>query len=348
MIHRILTEVETTDPGRLAESLTLLPDQLAAGWNAAGSLKLPSGLSAVDSILVAGMGGSHLGPRIAASVFDSQLKKSIVVHSDYGLPGWVGRRTLVVASSYSGGTEETLSAYAEAGKRGAHRVVLAGGGTLAAAAKRDLIPAIVFPTETNPSGQPRFGVGLSFGAFTHLLQRIGALPSSHVTSAKLVAGGRSATLKARGWANPTAKMLVGKVPVLIGAEHLIGNLGAAANQFNENAKTVALWFPLPDLNHHLLEGLSQPKDVIRKLTVIGFDSAQYRAQNRKRLALTLGIFKKQGAKTLNVRPVGSSLLDEALFVLAWSGAVSVELAQKTKQKAHEIPWVEYFKEQLAK
>lgn len=339
--------MSTAIPGRLSESLALLPDQLKAGWKAAEDASIPAHFRTVASVVVAGMGGSHLGPRIAASVFADQLRTPVVIHADYGLPAWVGKRRLVVASSYSGGTEETLSAYREARRRKLPLVALCGGGALAARARRDRVPSIIFPTDTNPSGQPRFGVGLSFGAFCHLLVRLGALPKSTVSAAMLTAGGRAAVRRATGWASPTARMLSGTVPLLIGAEHLIGNLHTAANQFNENAKTLALWYPLPDLNHHLLEGLTQPKSTVRNLTVVAFDSPRYRTENRKRLALTLGIFKKQGAKTLRVRPVGSSALDEALFVLAWGGAVSVELARKTKQQAHEIPWVEYFKKQLA-
>ncbi len=336
------------DPGRLSESLALLPEQLASGWRAASRTTLPSVLRATDAVLVAGMGGSHLGPRIAASVFAGQLTKPILFHADYGLPAWANKRTLVVASSYSGGTEETLSALKEAVKRGIPAVALSGGGKIAAAASRAKRPSIVFPTDTNPCGHPRFGVGLSIGASTRLLVRTGALPTSAVTTDALEHGARQALKRSVGWTRPGATMLTGKVPVLIGAEHLVGNLHAGANQFNENAKTVALHFPLPDLDHHLLEGLSQPREVVRKLVAVGFDSQHYSPRNRKRLRLTLAIFKKRGAKTLTVRPVGTTKLDEALFMLAWSGTVSVALARKTKKKPQLIPWVEYFKQQLAR
>lgn len=344
---RYTSPVKQPDFRPLTDSLALLPEQLAAGWGATADVRLPSSLRSARAVVVAGMGGSNLGAQIASSVFASVLQKPITVHADYGLPRWVGKETLVVASSYSGSTEEAVSTYREAKKRRLPLVVLTGGGTLKALAIRDQVPMILFPTETNPSGQPRFGVGLSFGAFAHLLVDIGALPTATLALPKLVASARKVVRSANGWAGPTSKMLIGNVPVFLGAEHLVGNLHTAANQFNENAKTVALWFALPDLNHHLLEGLSQPREVVRRLVAVGFDSPNYSERNRKRLRLTLSIFKKRGAKTLTVRPVGATRLDEALFTLAWGGAVSLALARATKQKPQNIPWVEYFKKQLA-
>jgi glucose/mannose-6-phosphate isomerase len=250
----------TRDPGKVGQALDLLADQLADGWRQASRVKIPATYRQISRVVLCGMGGSHLGSDILRSALADRLKFPIEIVADYRLPAWVDRHTLVMCSSYSGSTEETLEALTVAKKRGAKIVVVTSGGKLAAAAKRLNLPAYCYTPNANPSGQPRLGVAYSLTATLACLMKTGVAKVSPAEVAQLIPVARRAA-KRYGMTNPQslamrlAKNLNGGLPILIGAEWMVGNLHTWTNQIHENAKSYAAWYLLPDLNHHLLEGL---------------------------------------------------------------------------------------------
>ncbi|MGH2948266.1 MAG: bifunctional phosphoglucose/phosphomannose isomerase, partial [Solirubrobacteraceae bacterium] len=114
-------------------------------------------VDAAGGLIVAGMGGSAVGGRLALGALGPRLRRPLTVTDGYALPGWAGPDTLVLCSSYSGDTEETLAVYDDAGGRGAPRLVATSGGALADRARRDDVPVIPLPG----GFQPRAAVGYS-------------------------------------------------------------------------------------------------------------------------------------------------------------------------------------------
>src|SRR6266542_1887056 len=111
--------IRAADPDDMLGRIKELGKQVKDAWKIATSASLPPTHSDVRNIVVAGMGGSAIGGDLAAALLADELKVPMTVHRDYGLPAYVGRDSLVIASSYSGNTEETLSAFEDARKRGA-------------------------------------------------------------------------------------------------------------------------------------------------------------------------------------------------------------------------------------
>lgn len=342
------------DPGLVGASLDRLDEQLRDGWRQSSSFRLPETFTNVDRVAVCGMGGSHLGADIIRSVYTDLLRVPVGIVADYDLPAWVGERTLAICSSYSGSTEETLATLAVARKRRAKVVVVCGGGKLAAAAKRYTIPHIVFQPTANPSNQPRLGLGYSLAAILRIVQKSRLLPAPVIAIEPMVLAAKAATKRygaARPMANNPAKQLAvlasESIPLLIGAEWTAGNLHAWSNQINENAKTFAAWYLLPDLNHHLLEGLRN-RVVTRQLVAVLVNDPTYHPRTRKRFRITAAILRQLGARVINFTPRGRTRLERAVDLLAFGGYMSWYLALVRKQNPSLIPTVDYLKAALAR
>ena len=239
--------------GQAAEMLDLGDHLQDALWRVESAAIAP-----VDAtgLVVAGMGGSAIGGRLALGAIGSRLKRPLAIADGYALPGWAGPDTLVLCSSYSGFTEETLAAYDDALERGAPRIVATTGGPLAERARRDGIPVIPLPG----GFQPRAAVGYSLVAALEAAALSGVAPSlrDEVEAAASLAEGL-----AKQWgpeapedseAKALARRLHGTVPVIAGAE-----LAAAAAyrwkcQINENAGMPAFASVLPELDHNEIVG----------------------------------------------------------------------------------------------
>ena len=153
---------------QLLDLHTVLGGQLADAVWRADSAAIPR-QEAEGGLVVAGMGGSAIGGDLAAALLADELKIPMSIHRDYGIPGYVGRDSLVIASSYSGNTEESLSAFGEAQKRGAKVLVLTTGGKLAELGRGANYPVVTFSYKA----QPRAALGYSLGLVLGCLVRLG-------------------------------------------------------------------------------------------------------------------------------------------------------------------------------
>jgi glucose/mannose-6-phosphate isomerase len=240
--------------GQVTDALELADHLHDALWRVESAELEPA--DAPGGIVVAGMGGSAIGGRLALGAIGQRLRRPLVISDGYALPGWVGPDTLVLCSSYSGTTEETLAAYDDAGERGAPRLVATTGGPLIERARRDGVPVIPVPG----GFQPRATVGYSLVAALEASALCGAAPSlrDEVEAAASLAEGLAERLgpdgPEDGEAKALARRLHGTVPVIAGAE-----LAAAAAyrwkcQINENAGVPAFAAVLPELDHNEIVG----------------------------------------------------------------------------------------------
>ena len=147
-----------SDPDNMLARIKELPLQCRQAWQAAMEFSLPPDYSDVDKVVILGMGGSAIGGDLVKSLTEAESSVPVIVHRDYGLPAFVDDRTLVIASSYSGNTEETLSAFEPALKTGAKKLVMTTGGRLQAIAEENNIPVF----KIDYKAQPRAALGFSF------------------------------------------------------------------------------------------------------------------------------------------------------------------------------------------
>jgi glucose/mannose-6-phosphate isomerase len=329
-------------------SLGAMPDQVEAAWADMAGRTFPPACRSASHIVVAGMGGSALGTHLIQSVFRDRLAVPITIVSDYVLPAWVNRDMLVLLSSYSGGTEEVLAVAEQALRASIPLVALTTGGALAGFAETHGLPAVVFRSEHNPCGQPRAGLGYAVAYQLGIFRQLGVidLTDGEMEWAIHLLRNRNALYADLSRENPAldlAQRARLRIPLLIAAEHFAGNAHILANQWNENAKSLAAYFLIPELNHHLLEGLTGPPAVRNRLLAVLIESDRYDDRNRKRFAITRQVLEEQRIAVLALTPYGDALIDQAFDLLLLGSYASFYQAVLNRINPTPIPWVDHFK-----
>lgn len=328
----------------LVKIIGRMHEQLAEAWKQAQAIRLPASYRAIDRVVVMGMGGSALGAHVVRSTFADQLTVPIEVVNGYRLPGTANSRSLVILSSFSGTTEEVLTAYKAAKQKKLKMFVIAAGGELAKRARRDKVSGYFFnPKDLAP--QPRYGTGFMMMGIVGALRSLGFLKLSEAEVKAVVAHLKKNTARA-AQGKKIAKMLINRLPIVVSSEQLEGAAHVFANQMNESAKHFAALFTIPELNHHLMEGLTFPKSLIKQMTFVFVESKLYSLRVQKRYGLTETVVKKNGARVVRVALNGKTALEQAFELIQLGGYVTAEMARLVKVDPEKIPWVEWFKKQM--
>lgn len=352
--------LRAADRGKVLASIEGFRRQCASALEAARALSLPDGIRDPGEVVVAGMGGSALAADIARALLARDLRAPLIIVRGETLPAWIGPRTLVVLSSYSGGTEETLAAARAASEKTRRIVAMTTGGALARQVGALGLPVLRIDPATNPSGQPRFAVGASLCALLGLLDGVGVLDmKSAQATGSAGLGDAIAEVdraherygadvgRATNVAKETAIHLEGRAALVVASEHLAGNARALANQVNETAKSFAVPFEIPELNHHLMEGLLFPSSNRGALLFLFLESSRYGARLAARYAATREVVARQGIAERTITARGESPVAEALEALVFGSYLAYYLALRNGQDPAAIPWVDHFKERLA-
>lgn len=298
-----------------------------------------------ERLIIAGMGGSRLPADILINCFSEKLLVPVMIVSDYNVPEkLLDSKTVVIALSYSGETEEVLSVISQANNHNIDVYTISAGGKLA---KAKAIKNIIFPTADNSSQQPRYGVGYMLGALLGLMQSLQLVELTLKEIKNSLAIANKDVNKLKTQLLKTTSDLAKKIPVLISAEHLAGLTLLMQNQIHETAKHFSCQFVVPNLNHHLLEGLANPKNNLKNFYFIFFNSDLYHQRNQQRIKLTSQIIKKQGFDGKIIQLTKNNKLTQVLTLLVVAGNLALTLAKNNKVDPKIVPWVDYFKKSLA-
>ncbi len=348
-----LAKIKKLDGGNVLDSIQLLDKQLNQAWFDFKKVKVPLAFAKINKIVVNGMGGSALGSDIIKNLFASSLRVPIIITNSYEALGCVDDKTLFIASSYSGTTEETLSAIKQAQAKKAKIFGITSGGPLGEMIRKNKISGFVFDPKFNPSNQPRMGLGYSLAAQLALFSRLNFLKFSQkdVDSAAktIVKFNRLFGAKVHLSSNLAKQLSVSiqkKIPVIVSAEFLGGNAHVLANQINENAKNYASYYLIPEMNHHLLEGLTFPRDNQGILHFLFFGSRLYSQKNQARLHITKDVVNKNKIKFFSYELTAKDRISQAFEMLVFGSYFSFYLAILYQLNPSKIPWVDYFKAQL--
>lgn len=349
-----LESIKKLDKSGVYGSIKMLPEQIAQAWKEVCELNVPNECRICRNVVISGMGGSALGGRIVDSLLADRVRTPVEVFTEFHLPAYVDKNTLVILSSYSGNTEETLSAGREALNRGANIFCITTGGKLADFMKANNLCGYIYDPKANPSCQPRMGLGYSITSILAVLAHCEFINLSDdemravVLTVQKLAGEYDISVKAEAnIAKMVAGKLVGKIPVIVASEHLVGAAHAFKNQLNENAKTFAALFDLPELNHHLMEGLRNPALAKSFLHFLFLESDLYASEVRKRYFLTRDVVGKNEVASSEFKLTSPKKLDQIFEMLVLGSFVAFYLSMLYEQDPAPIPWVDYFKEKMA-
>jgi glucose/mannose-6-phosphate isomerase len=344
-----LGRMRSLDPGGMLNLIDDLPAQLERAWGAVAALPSPQ-VQEVRHVIFAGMGGSAIGADLACVLARGKSAASLTVWRDYGIPAWVeGSESLVVVSSHSGNTEESLDAYHRAGEVRARRVVFTTGGTLMQEAERNGDPAW---TIDHP-GPPRAAVGYSFGFALGLLARIGLIPDPTLDVGQAVAAMRG---QARAFAadspavhNPAKRMagqLVDRWPIFFGAGVLAPVARRWRSQVNELAKAPAQFEELPEADHNAVAGTAGPGSLIGKTMAVFLRAGLDDPRLARRVDATRHLLMVEGYNTDTIAGVGDSLLAQQWTALHYGDYAAYYLAIAYGVDPMPIPAIENLKDLL--
>jgi glucose/mannose-6-phosphate isomerase len=296
------------------------------------------------------MGGSAIGAELVVGIAGDRLRVPMVVHRDYGLPAWVGERTLVIAASHSGDTVETVSSATEARSRNLPLVVISTGGKLGAAAAADGTPYLRYESP----GQPRAAIGFGIGLMHELLVRAGLLvdpdplgPAVETLESLLERNAPSVETDASP-AKQLAWSIFGRIPIIYGA----GSMAAVAHrwktQMNENAKAWAAYEPMPEANHNAIEGSLNPRELSDALYVVELRDPTEPAEIAARYAVVNELLGERATNRSVVWAEGASPLARVLCGVAFGDLVSVYLAILYQTDPTPVTLLSMLKQRLAR
>jgi glucose/mannose-6-phosphate isomerase len=307
-----------------------LPDQLGFAYQLGLKHEIPDWKD-FKQVVIAGMGGSAIGADLLASYCAPLAPLPVSVHRDYGLPFFArGEETLVICSSHSGNTEETLDAFEAAHKAGCRMIVVTTGGELGERAGGNNIPLWTF----NHIGQPRAGVGYSFGLLLALFERLGFIPDQKdsledaLTSMKRLQEQTRVEVPAvRNPAKRYAGQLMGRWVTIVGSGLLTPVARRWKGQLNEIAKAGANFEILPEADHNTLAGTMNPDEVLNPHTMTLFLRAPSdHPRNRLRSDLTRKAFMLEGMNTDHVDGKGKTPLAHMWTLILFGDYVAYYLA----------------------
>ncbi len=322
-------QFEILDQQGMLEHIDGLPGQLQTAWKLGLSLPLPQ-MNDIRRVIICGMGGSAIGADLLASYLYDKVEVPVIVHRDYGLPAFAREReTLVVLSSHSGNTEETLSAFDEACRKNCQLVGITTGGNLKSLLKNAGLPVWEFQHH----GQPRAAVGFSFGLLLALFTRLGLISDpTHeledaVSAMKELAGSLHADVAVKD--NPAKRMagqMVGRTVTIFASGFMVPVARRWKCQINEVAKAEANFEFLPEADHNTLAGIYNPESALSQEIRIFLDADLGNPRNIKRAEVTRQVMMVEGLNTDIVASQGKSKLAQIWTSLLFGDYTAYYLA----------------------
>lgn len=332
------------DPSGVEDALTRFPDQIKNTFvQAMESSIVPLEF---DNVIVSGMGGSSNAGKIVQGLIEQTYAKPFVVFNDYDLPNWVNNKTLVVLNSYSGNTEETLSAYVKAREKNCQIVGITTGGKLAEFIRNSDIQGVVIdPKDTNPTGFPKSGLGVSLGGLLGLLNKVGVL---NITNSDLQTALVEVLEIRKTWnVKETAQELHGYIPVLFGGRPLIGALNAGRNAMCEISRNFTEFFDFPEVNHVLVEAVGKPQAALQKKYLF-FESKFNNDRVKLRYQITKDIFLEQKLTSMHYSLISSTVLGQSLELAHYCAWLGFYISILDDTDPGPEPWILKLKDALSK
>lgn len=322
--------------------IAAFPEQLLEAIEIGARAKLTAAKSPILNIVVAGMGGSGIGADFAIEFTAEERSVPMLTSKSYALPGFVNENSLVICSSFSGNTEETLYSFAEALEKGAKIVCISSGGKLIEMAKEKGLDYIQLP---NNGASPRACLGYSLVQQLFVLKFFGFCSQTRIDEIKnaaelLTKDQETIRLKA----NKCAGFLVGRFPILYSSDRMSAVAVRLRQQLNENSKILCSHHTIPEMNHNELVGWrKQPGEFV----VIMFRSKDDHPRVQARIDINKEIIGNFTNTIIEFFVKGDSLIEQAIYAVHFGDWLSWEVSLLREVDAVEVKVIDYLKSELA-
>lgn len=296
----------------------------------------------ISGILVCGLGGSGIGGRIVSLLLKDELKIPFLCINEYEVPAWVNENTLVIGSSYSGNTEETLDAIKECSKRGAEIAVITSGGEIQELAVKNGWNHFIVPG----GEQPRAMLAYSIVQQLYILFRHGLISESVIDDLKGVPNFIEAVEEeTQEEAMKIAKAFHGNTPMIYAASTFEGVAIRWRQQLNENAKVLCWHHVFPEMTHNELVGWAGGS---KNNIPVFLGTAYDHPRTARRWEITSEVITKYTDTVMETSAKGNSKVAQNFYLIHLGDWVSLFLAEIKDVDPIEVEIISYLKSEMAK
>lgn len=296
----------------------------------------------ISNVLITGLGGSGIGGKIVAQLVADECNIPIITNNTYDLPSFVNKNTLVIASSFSGNTEETLCALELAEQKGAQIAIISSGGKIVEIAKEKGYNHIILPKGDSPRAMLCYSLTQQFFLFHHY----GLIGNGFFTEIeKSIALLNTELVNIQTEAKTVAQALLNKTAVIYSEAKLEGVITRFRQQLNENSKVLCWHHVLPEMNHNELVGWAGGKE---EYAVVMFRNDSDFSRTQVRMDITKDIVTKYTSTYIELYSKGDSLIQKSFYFILLGDWISVYLAELKNVDATEVNVISHLKGTLAK
>lgn len=308
----------------------------------ASKAKINPAKNEIHNILICGMGGSGIGGKIVSQWIQDDSSVPVLMLNDYTLPNYIDKHSIVIGSSYSGNTEETLIALKKAKQQGAQIIGICSGGEVKDFCIENNYDYILVPGG-NP---PRTAVAFSIVQLLNIFIQLGMTTPARLSEVKsahdlLIAKQNQIHDKAK----KLADFLQGKVGVFYSGPRYEGVAVRARQQFNENSKLLCWHHVIPEMNHNELVGWGGGDE---RFAAVFIQTNDLIPRNQRRYEITFDEVKKHTPFVMEICAEGSTQIERSLYLINLVDWASYYLALKKNVDAMDIRVIDYLKNELAK
>ncbi len=292
--------VKKYDPQNQFDVLINTYKQIEFAWN---NKFIIEGIKSSDlsNIIISGLGGSAISADLIKNYLGSEIEIPIIVNRNYSLPKFASKNTLFIASSYSGNTEETISALTQAIEIGCKIVCITTGGEVEMMAKSEKLNCV----KVQSGFQPRYSLGLSFFSLLKVFQELKLISDQTKSVESVISLWKQNGIeysKEGNYAYTFAESLVGFIPVIYSVADSTSAVGYRFKcQLNENSKLHAFHNEIPEMNHNEIIGWESYQEKVFHSKIINIIDDTYHLQIQKRFDILKEIFSKSGVETLTLK-----------------------------------------------
>lgn len=326
---------------KMDELIQNFTKQLARAMEIGEHARLGKNKFPIRNVLISGLGGSGIGGTIISNILRDDIQVPIIVNKEYQIPAFVNENTLVIISSYSGNTEETLSALMQAFKKSAQIVCITSGGLVKEYAETNDIDYV----QIEGGSPPRAAFGQSFVELLYILHHLGVLEGefkSYLANAIALLDGDEEDIKAQ--AKAIAQKLNGKIPVVYSDAKFEGVSIRFRQQINENAKMLCWHHVVPEMNHNELVGWRDRND---NIAVVFLRNNQDFDRNQERMEFTKEVVAQYASDVVEIFSKGEHDIERSMFLIHLTDWVSYYLAELKGVDAVEVDVITKLKNKLA-
>ena len=342
--------IDKIDKDNMYKSILDFSDNILDAVKLGDSIKFLNDYSSINKIIVAGMGGSAIGGDVTYALVNDEITIPYLVVRGYNIPTWVDSSTLVICSSYSGNTEETISILGKAQSKGAKVCAITTGGKIGKICEKYNYDKVIIPSGM----QPRAALAFSFIPILYILCRLNiistSITSSLISSSKLIKE-NSKKYSMKNDDNPVwvlAKKIYNKIPIIYADSDRLQTVAVRLKgQICENGKILAYHSVFPEMNHNEIVGWEMNSELFSNYYIIWLFDNEMNERNKARQKIVMSMLNEIGLDQFMLKVKGHSFIERFLLLIHYGDWLSYWCAILHKTDPSPVQNIEKLKNKLS-